>query len=70
MKRHYGEAFMGKESFYVFKFWDVLKMGVNLILTKPNTAQAKKNVFLLFVNNRLVESDKIRRVIDNAYSMY
>jgi hypothetical protein len=29
---------MGKESFYVFKFWDVLKMGVNLILTKPNTA--------------------------------
>jgi DNA mismatch repair protein MLH1 len=27
-------------------------------------------VFLLFVNNRLVESDKIRRVIDNAYAMY
>jgi len=37
LKRHYGETFTGKETFCVFKFWDVLKMGVNLILTKPNT---------------------------------
>lgn len=45
-------------------------MGVNLIMTKPNTVQAKKNMYLLFVNNRLVESDKIKRVIENGYAMY
>jgi len=45
-------------------------MGANLIMTKPNTVQAKKSVFLLFVNNRLVESDKLKRVIENAYNMY
>ena len=61
---------IGKETFTVFKFWDVLQMGVNLMLTKPNTVQAKKNTFLLFVNNRLVESDKIRRIVDNSYAMY
>ena len=45
-------------------------MGVNIFLTKPNTVQSKKNTVLLFANNRLVESDRIRKVFDNAYSMY
>ena len=70
MRRHYGQGMIGKETFQLFKYWDVLAMGANMIMTKPNTVQAKKSVFLLFVNNRLVESDKLKRVIDNAYSMY
>lgn len=56
--------------FSAFKFWDVMHMGALLLLTKPNTVQAKKNQLLLFVNNRLVESDKIKRTIDSAYSVY
>lgn len=54
----------------VIKFWEVLSMGVNLFLTKPNTVQAKKNIFLLFVNNRLVESDRIKKVIDSSYAIF
>lgn len=45
-------------------------MGANLYLTKPNTVSAKKSTFLLFVNNRLVESDRIKRIFENAYSLY
>ena len=70
LRRHYGQGMIGKETFSIFKFWDVLQMGINLILTKPNTVQAKKNIFLMFVNNRLVECDKIKRIVDTAYSMY
>mmetsp|Transcript_12180 Transcript_12180/g.16522 ORF Transcript_12180/g.16522 Transcript_12180/m.16522 type:complete len:118 (+) Transcript_12180:306-659(+) len=61
---------VGKEAFTVFKFWDVLKMGANLFLTKPNTVTAKRNLFLLFVNNRLVESEKIKRIVDSTYALY
>jgi hypothetical protein len=45
-------ANIGKEAFSVFKYWDVLQMGVNLFLTKPNTVTAKKNLFLLFINSK------------------
>lgn len=66
-------------------------MGVNLIVTKPNTCQTKKNGFLLFINSklyfnwiiqlkyifklnsfidRLVENDKIKRVVDNVYGLF
>ena len=43
---------IGKEAFSVFKFWDVLQMGVNIFMTKPNTVTAKKNIFLLFINSK------------------
>lgn len=52
LHRHYGINNVGKEAFTVFKYWDVLKMGVNLFLSKPNTVTAKKNIFLLFVNSK------------------
>ena len=52
LQRHYGMNNIGKEAFTVFKFWDVLKMGVNMFLTKPNTVTAKKNLFLLFINSK------------------
>ena len=61
---------IGKEAFCIFKFWDVLQMGVNIFLTKPNTVTSKKNLFLLFINNRLVESDKIKRIVDSTYGLY
>lgn len=66
IKRHYGQSVVGKqgELLTLVKFWDVLNMGVNLFLTKPNTVQAKKNTLLLFANNRLVESTSIKKVID------
>ena len=52
LQRHYGMSNVGKEAFTVFKWWDVLKMGANMFLTKPNTVTAKKNLFLLFVNSK------------------
>jgi DNA mismatch repair protein MLH1 len=60
----------GTENMTLVKFWDVLHMGVNVFMTKPNTVQSKKNTFLLFANNRLVESERIKRIVDNAYSLY
>lgn len=45
-------------------------MGVNIFMTKPSTVQNKKNHLLLFANNRLIESDKIKKVVDNCYNMY
>ena len=54
IKRYYGQNVIGKlgELLSVIKFWEVLKMGVNLFITKPNTVQFKKNTFLLFVNSK------------------
>ena len=52
LQRHYGMNNVGKEAFCVFKFWDVLSMGVNMFLTKPNTVSAKRNLFLLFINSK------------------
>lgn len=52
LQRHFGSTNIGKEAFTVFKYWDVLKVGINLFLTKPNTVTAKKNLFLLFVNSK------------------
>ena len=37
IRRHYGQMIVGKDSFGTFKYWDILQMGVNLYLTKPNT---------------------------------
>ena len=71
VRRHYGQKIVGsKDMFSVFKYWDVMHAGALLLLTKPNTVQAKKNMLLLFVNNRLVESDRIKRTIDSTYSVY
>lgn len=39
-------------------------------MTKPQSVQQKKNTFLMFANNRLVESDRIKKVIDTAYSLH
>lgn len=52
LQRHYGIANIGKEAFSLFKYWDVLQMGANIFLTKPNTVTAKKNLFLLFINSK------------------
>lgn len=70
IRRHYGSSNVPKEIFSVFKVWDVISMGASIVMTKPNTVQAKKNTLLLFINNRLVENDKIKRTIDNSYSQY
>lgn len=39
IRRHYGQPMVGKsgESILVIKFWEILKMGVNLYLSKPNS---------------------------------
>lgn len=39
-------------------------------MSKPNTVNYKKSCLLLFINNRLVENDKIKRTVDNAYAMF
>lgn len=39
IRRHYGLNVVGKSSdtITVIKFWEILKMGVNIFMTKPNT---------------------------------
>lgn len=48
----------------------MLEIGANLIFSKPNSVQAKRSQFLLFINNRLVENEKIRKTVEAAYGIY
>ena len=50
--------------------WSLLEIGCALVLSKPNTVTYKKNLFLLFINNRLVENDKLKRTVDAMYSVF
>jgi hypothetical protein len=52
IKRHYGQQQVGKELLQVSHYWDILEMQVNLIVSKPNIVQGKKNYFLLFINSK------------------
>ena len=45
-------------------------MGGSMVLSKPNTVNYKKNIFLLFINNRLVENDKIKKTIEAMYNVF
>jgi hypothetical protein len=56
IKRHYGCSVVGKQGDLstIVKFWEVLNMGVNIFLTKPNSVQSKKNTFLLFANSKWI----------------
>jgi len=37
IRRQYGQNKAGKEMIQVLKYWEILEMGVNLILSKPNS---------------------------------
>jgi hypothetical protein len=54
IRRHYGASVIGSQNELqtIIKSWEVLSMGVNILLTKPNTVQSKKNTFLLFANSK------------------
>ena len=41
-----------------------------MILSKPNTVTYKKNMFLLFINNRIVTHDKIKRTVESIYNIF
>jgi DNA mismatch repair ATPase MutL len=41
-----------------------------MVFSKPNTVSYKKNIFLLFINNRLVENDKIKRTVESMYNVF
>jgi len=41
-----------------------------MLLSKPNTITYKKNIFLLFINNRLVTHDRIKKTIDSVYNIF
>lgn len=70
IKKTYGQNTAGKDFIDFSEYLEYFKYDIAGILSKPNTVQAKKSYLLLFINNRLVESEKIKRVIDCAYSQY
>ena len=70
IKRQYGQAQAGKQLFKFLHQWDILEIGCSLLLSKPNEVNHKKNIFLLFINNRLVENDKIKKTIEGMYNVY
>ena len=70
VKRQFGQQQAGKELYQTIYQWEALEMGANLILSRPNTVSHKKSLFLLFVNNRLVENDKLKKTIDAVYNMF
>ena len=41
-----------------------------MLLSKPNTVTYKKSIFLLFINNRLVENDKLKKTCESVYNMF
>lgn len=45
-------------------------MGISLVMSKPNTVTHKKSLFLLFINNRLVENDKLKKTVEAVYNMF
>ena len=38
-------------------------------MSRPNTI-SKKPIFILFINDRLVQNDKIKKTLDNIYTAY
>ncbi|OAD52098.1 DNA mismatch repair protein Mlh1 [Eufriesea mexicana] len=48
---------------------DVYKFKMHALITNPNYTN-KKMVFLLFINNRLVESSSIRKMLEELYTFY
>ncbi|KAG1685931.1 DNA mismatch repair protein Mlh1 [Nymphon striatum] len=48
---------------------DKLKFKMSGLVTNANFS-VKKMIFLLFINNRLVDSTAMKKVIDNVYSVY
>ena len=70
IKKTYGQNSAGKDFLDFSEYLDYFRYDLSCIYSKPNTVQGKKNYLLLFINNRLVESDKIKRAIDAAYQSY
>jgi DNA mismatch repair protein MLH1 len=48
---------------------DKLKFNVDVYITSPNY-RSKKSSFILFINNRLVDSPTLKRTIEQVYSLY
>lgn len=48
---------------------DTYKFKMHALVTNPNY-KSKKMVFLLFINNRLVESSSIRKMLEELYAFY
>jgi DNA mismatch repair protein MLH1 len=67
IKKTYGQNTAGKEFLDFSEHLDYFGYDISGILSKPNSVQSKKSYLLLFINNRLVESDKIKRALDSAY---
>ncbi|KOX80229.1 DNA mismatch repair protein Mlh1 [Melipona quadrifasciata] len=48
---------------------DTYKFKMHALITNPNYTN-KKMIFLLFINNRLVESSSIRKMLEELYTFY
>tara|TARA_B110000285_G_C14888959_1_gene497603 strand:- start:29 stop:445 length:417 start_codon:yes stop_codon:yes gene_type:complete len=70
IKRQYGQTQVGKELHQCLHQWSLLEIGCALVLSKPNTVTYKKNLFLLFINNRLVENDKLKKTVEAIYNIF
>ena len=70
IKRQYGQAQVGKDLFKCLHQWELLEIGCSMVLSKPNCVNYKKNILLLFINNRLVEHDKLKKTVGSIYSIF
>lgn len=70
IKRQYGQTVVGKDLYEYLHQWELLEMGGSMVLSRPNTVSYKRNMFLLFINNRLVENDKLKKTVDAMYSIF
>lgn len=70
IKRQYGQQQVGKDLFSHLHEWKNLEIGANLVYTRPNTVSAKRSQLLIFINNRLVVNEKLKRTIEAAYAIF
>lgn len=70
IKRQYGQTQVGKELYECLHQWQLLEIGASLVISRPNTVSYKKNIFLLFINNRLVDNDKIKKTVESMFNVF
>lgn len=70
IKKFFGQKAIGQDPIYIMQKWDRLNIAANIVCSKPNASESKKNTFIIFINNRLVEHDKLKKTVESVYFSY
>uniref|UniRef100_A0A2S2R9V0 DNA mismatch repair protein Mlh1 n=1 Tax=Sipha flava TaxID=143950 RepID=A0A2S2R9V0_9HEMI len=60
---------ISKDLLEVNDYCNILKVKIKGYVSNPNFS-VKKQIFILFINNRLVDSQGLRKAVDQIYSIY